>query len=62
MNVQSIVQEALKHTEKDREYRKTVAVDDQLDGFGMPRITIVGCGGAGNNTVNRLYNIGIDGA
>jgi len=60
--VQSIVQEALKHTEKDREYRKTVAVDDQLDGFGMPRITIVGCGGAGNNTVNRLYNIGIDGA
>ncbi len=60
--MQSIVQEALKHTEKDREYRKTVAVDDQLDGFGMPRITIVGCGGAGNNTVNRLYNIGIDGA
>ncbi|HML26581.1 MAG TPA: cell division protein FtsZ, partial [Methanomethylovorans sp.] len=49
--MQSIVQEALKHTEKDREYRKTVAVDDQLDGFGMPRITIVGCGGAGNNTV-----------
>nr|WP_300979794.1 cell division protein FtsZ [Methanomethylovorans sp.] len=62
MNVQSIVQEALKHTERDREYRKTVAVDDQLDGFGMPRITIVGCGGAGNNTINRLYNIGIEGA
>jgi len=60
--VQSIVQEALKHTERDREYRKTVAVDDQLDGFGMPRITIVGCGGAGNNTINRLYNIGIEGA
>lgn len=62
MNVQSIVQEALKHTEKDKEFRKTVAIDDQLDGFGMPRITIVGCGGAGNNTINRLYNIGIDGA
>ncbi|MGB3907253.1 MAG: cell division protein FtsZ [Methanomethylovorans sp.] len=60
--MQSIVQEALKHTERDREYRKTVAVDDQLDGFGMPRITIVGCGGAGNNTINRLYNIGIEGA
>jgi len=23
---------------------------------------IIGCGGAGNNTVNRLYNIGIEGA
>lgn len=62
MNVQSIVQEALKYTEKDKELRKTIPVDDQLDGFGMPRIIIVGCGGAGNNTINRLYNIGIEGA
>jgi len=35
---------------------------DDVDGFGDPRIVIVGCGGAGNNTVNRLYNIGVDGA
>jgi len=33
-----------------------------VDGFGDPRIVIVGCGGAGNNTVNRLYNIGVEGA
>src|SRR6056297_2747232 len=62
MNVQSIVQEALKHSEKEREYRQSVSSDDQFEGFGMPRITIVGCGGAGNNTINRLYNIGIEGA
>lgn len=62
MNVQSIVQEALKHTEKEKEYRQSIAADDGLEGFGLPRITIVGCGGAGNNTINRLYNIGIEGA
>jgi len=29
---------------------------------GTPDCVIVGAGGAGNNTVNRLYNIGVDGA
>jgi cell division protein FtsZ len=62
MNVQSIVQEALKHTEKEKEYRQSVSIDDQLECFGLPRIMIVGCGGAGNNSINRLYNIGIEGA
>ncbi|NYT19066.1 MAG: cell division protein FtsZ [Methanosarcinales archaeon] len=60
--MQSIVQEALRHTEKEKEYRQSISADDQFEGFGMPRITIVGCGGAGNNTINRLYNIGIEGA
>ncbi|MCD4704252.1 MAG: cell division protein FtsZ [Methanosarcinaceae archaeon] len=60
--MQSIVQEALKQTEKEREYRQTLDIDEELEGFGLPRITIVGCGGAGNNTVNRLYNLGIEGA
>jgi len=62
MNVQSIVQEALKHIEKEKQYRKTVPIDDELECFGLPRIMIVGCGGAGNNSINRLYNIGIEGA
>lgn len=63
MNVQSILNEALKHSEKEKEYRQTITVDDQADDmFGQPRILIVGCGGAGNNTINRLYNIGIEGA
>jgi cell division protein FtsZ len=30
--------------------------------FGTPQIVVVGCGGSGNNTVNRLKNIGIDSA
>ncbi|WP_288068885.1 cell division protein FtsZ [Methanolobus sp.] len=61
--MQSIVQEALKHTEKEKAYRQSIAInDDQFDILGQPRIMIVGCGGAGNNTINRLYNMGIEGA
>ncbi|MDG6243231.1 MAG: cell division protein FtsZ [Methanolobus sp.] len=60
--MQSIVQEALKHTEKEKEYRHSIAVNDEFDILGQPRIMIVGCGGAGNNTINRLYNMGIEGA
>ena len=63
--MQSIVQEALKYTEMEREYRNekgdnTAGAD--FEDFGLPQIKIVGCGGAGNNTINRLYNIGVDGA
>lgn len=63
--MQSFVQEALKYTEMEREYRNdkgenTAGAD--FEDFGLPQIKICGCGGAGNNTINRLYNIGIDGA
>ena len=34
--------------------------DDDL--FGTPRITIVGCGGAGGNTITRLNKLGVKGA
>ncbi len=62
--MQSFVQEALKYTEMEREYRNdkgdnTAGAD--FEDFGLPQIKIVGCGGAGNNTINRLYNIGVDG-
>ncbi|UCB58089.1 MAG: cell division protein FtsZ [Thermoplasmatales archaeon] len=30
--------------------------------FGTPRITIVGCGGAGGNTITRLNKLGVKGA
>ncbi|KZX49713.1 cell division protein FtsZ [Haloarcula sp. K1] len=56
--MQDIVNEAL---ERDEEEQKQFT-DDDVDGFGDPRIVIIGCGGAGNNSVNRLYNIGIEGA
>jgi cell division protein FtsZ len=32
------------------------------DDFGEARILVVGCGGAGNNTIHRLMEIGIEGA
>ena len=55
--MQDIVQEALENEEQEREKQA-----EKDDSFGDPRIVVVGCGGAGNNTVNRLYNIGVDGA
>ncbi|MBC7110406.1 MAG: cell division protein FtsZ, partial [Archaeoglobi archaeon] len=36
--------------------------EDFFEEFGEPKILIIGCGGAGNNTVNRLYNMGVQGA
>ncbi|MFB6105688.1 MAG: cell division protein FtsZ [Halobacteriaceae archaeon] len=54
----SIVNDALENAEAEAQQR----ADADMDDFGDPRIVIVGCGGAGNNTVNRLYNIGVDGA
>jgi len=60
--LQSIIQEAMKFSEREKEYRKNSYSEEELEDFGQPRIMIVGCGGAGNNTVNRLYNIGIEGA
>ena len=35
---------------------------DANDMFGTPRITIVGCGGAGGNTITRLNKLGVKGA
>jgi cell division protein FtsZ len=56
--MQDIVNSALENAEKEAR-----DVDADGDGeFGDPRIVIVGAGGAGNNTVNRLYNIGVEGA
>ncbi|WP_435344734.1 cell division protein FtsZ [Haloarchaeobius sp. HRN-SO-5] len=56
--MQDIVQEALEHEEREQKQQAASTGEE----FGDPRIVIVGCGGAGNNTVNRLYNIGVEGA
>jgi len=56
--MQDIVKEALERDEAEQKMQS----ESDADGFGDPRIVIVGCGGAGNNTVNRLYNIGVEGA
>jgi cell division protein FtsZ len=49
----SIVSSAAKYTtEREALYRE----------FGEPRILVIGCGGAGNNSLNRLHRIGVHGA
>ncbi|MCK8519531.1 cell division protein FtsZ [Methanoculleus sp. 7T] len=59
--MQTIINEALKHAEREK-YLKTDSVEGEDDILGQPRIVIVGCGGAGNNTINRLYHMQVNGA
>ena len=42
----------------------TALIDEQLESFGPPdpRILVCGCGGSGNNTMNRITHIGVEGA
>ncbi len=58
--MQSIINEALKHSEREKSINRVI--EGEEDYLGQPRIVIVGCGGAGNNTVNRLYHMGVSGA
>ncbi|OFV68066.1 MAG: cell division protein FtsZ [Candidatus Syntrophoarchaeum caldarius] len=57
MSFDSVVENASKYDAKVN----TIS-NQELEMFGAPRIMVIGCGGAGNNTINRLYDIGIDGA
>ena len=57
--MQDIVNSALENAEAEK---RDMDASTDGDEFGDPRIVIVGAGGAGNNTVNRLYNIGVEGA
>ena len=49
---------------KDMEPLPTALLDDEMSGFGVPnpRILICGCGGSGNNTMNRITHLGVEGA
>jgi cell division protein FtsZ len=58
--MQDLVNSALENAEQEK--RDLEDAEGDASEFGDPRIAIIGCGGAGNNTVNRLYNIGVDGA
>jgi cell division protein FtsZ len=59
--VQTIINEALKNSEREQ-MMKRGNIEDDDDFLGQPRIVIVGCGGAGNNTINRLYHMKVSGA
>src|SRR5512136_3143392 len=61
--MQSIINDALKNAELEKELNKPNSAKAMEDDFvGQPRIVIVGCGGAGNNTVNRIHHMGVAGA
>ena len=42
----------------------TALMDEEVGSLGVPnpRILIVGCGGSGNNTLNRITHLGVEGA
>ena len=42
----------------------TSLMDEDVGTLGVPdpRILIVGCGGSGNNTLNRITHLGVNGA
>ena len=63
MDMQTIVNNARINKENEDQYRRSdEEIEDTDMGLtGMPRIIIVGCGGAGNNTATRMHDIGIDG-
>ena len=57
MKMQSFVEAAIENKVSEESKQK---VDDGL--FGNARIVIVGCGGAGGNTITRLHKLGVKGA
>jgi cell division protein FtsZ len=57
MGFESLIGTAIGHAEQ-----KAVAPAADPEDFGTPKIVIVGCGGAGGNTISRLHKIGVKGA
>lgn len=53
--MKSILMNAEQHIRKDKPFEAKLDIEDTL---GKARILVVGCGGAGNNTINRLEKIG----
>ena len=57
-NMESFITNAIEN--KTEEESKLKFDDEEM--FGTPRIVIVGCGGAGGNTITRLNKLGVKGA
>jgi len=58
VNMESFIANAVENKVEEESRLKF----DGEDMFGTPRITIVGCGGAGGNTITRLNKLGVKGA
>ena len=57
-SMKAFVETAIEH--KKEEEKRFRDIKDEM--FGTPQITIVGCGGAGGNTITRLNKLGVKGA
>jgi len=57
--MKSIVSKAQQYLEQDR-IRREEKVKEVKDFFEKPKIFVVGCGGCGNNTINRLSHMELD--
>lgn len=53
--MKSLIEDAIQYGEDD-------VRQSECDEFGVAKIVVVGCGGAGGNTINRLNRIGVKGA
>ncbi|MCK4331992.1 MAG: cell division protein FtsZ [Thermoplasmatales archaeon] len=56
-NNQSFIEAAIQNKAEEE---NNVIIDEEM--FGIPRIVIIGCGGAGGNTITRLQKLGVKGA
>jgi len=59
-SMKAFVETAIEHRKEEENRIKKMRQDDEM--FGIPKITIVGCGGAGGNTITRLNKLGVKGA
>ena len=58
----SFVEDAIKNLKQERKQDESVnSAFLDVDGFGLPKIALIGCGGAGNNIANHFYNMGVAG-
>jgi len=57
--MKSLVSKAQQYLEQDR-LRREEKVKEVKDFFEKPKIFVVGCGGCGNNTINRLSHMELD--
>jgi len=56
--MKSFIREAQEYYRRELQTRMD---NFSIEEFGTPNIVVVGCGGSGNNTINRLKNLGVDG-
>lgn len=64
-NARDVAEERAAQGSAHNDSRKRTAVDDELEMLlteQKAKIKVVGCGGGGNNTINRMTEVGITGA